>query len=313
MLELFSQTLAVTVPVFAMVLLGIVLKRIDWIDSAFIGTASLLVFKGCMPTLIFISLLKADTHAAIGFGLLSYFTLAMLASVGLALAWGIWRIPREDRGVYVQGAFRGNCGIVGLALAVSSYGDFGLALGGIFAAIVIVIYNVTSTVILAHYSADIRSSWRDNARGIATNPLILGVVLALPFAFFDIGLPDWLMRSAQLFADLTLPLALICIGGTLSLAAIAQASRIAVSASAMKLLGLPLVFTALAYALGFRGSELGVMFLYFGSPTAAASFVMARAYGANDKLAAAIIVLTTIAAAVTINLGMFVLSSIGAI
>jgi predicted permease len=75
----------------------------------------------------------------------------------------------------------------------------------------------------------------------------------------------------------------------------------------MKMIWLPLICTSVAWALGFRGAELGVLFLYFASPTAAASYVMARAAKGNHELAASIIVITTLVAALTTNLGIFVL------
>lgn len=37
---LFLQTLEVTLPVFAMVFIGLGLKRAGWIDAAFVSTAS---------------------------------------------------------------------------------------------------------------------------------------------------------------------------------------------------------------------------------------------------------------------------------
>lgn len=40
MLPLILQTLSVTAPVFAMLFLGVALKRLGWIDSAFVYTAS---------------------------------------------------------------------------------------------------------------------------------------------------------------------------------------------------------------------------------------------------------------------------------
>jgi len=109
----------------------------------------------------------------------------------------------------------------------------------------------------------------------------------------------------------TLPLALICIGGTLSLAALRKSGSMALSASLMKMIWLPLLATLGAWLLGFRGAELGILFLYFGAPTAAASFVMARAAEGNHELAAAIIVITTLMAAVTTNIGIFVLQAGG--
>ena len=45
MLAIFLQTLSITAPVFAMLFLGVLLKRINWIDDHFIHVASSLVFN----------------------------------------------------------------------------------------------------------------------------------------------------------------------------------------------------------------------------------------------------------------------------
>ncbi|MDP3365039.1 MAG: AEC family transporter, partial [Pseudomonas sp.] len=102
-------------------------------------------------------------------------------------------------------------------------------------------------------------------------------------------------------------LALICIGGTLSLASLRRSSGTAIGSGLMKMVWLPLLSTFGAWLFGFRGADLAILFLYFASPTAAASFVMARAVGANHELAAAIIVITTLVAVVTTNVGLLLL------
>lgn len=310
MSSLVVQTLGVTAPVFAMLFLGVVLKRIGWIDSAFIGSASTLVFKGSLPTLLFLSILQADLATALQPALILYFVLATIASFLLAWGWALWRCPQADRGVYVQGAFRGNNGIVGLALAGSLYGDYGLSLGSVLAGVVIIIYNTLSVVVLAIYSPSGNASLRSVCLSILRNPLIIGVAAAIPFAYWQVMLPDWLLTSAGYFAQLSLPLALICIGGTLSLNALHESSSTAISASLMKMLWLPLLATFGAWLWGFRGADLGILFLYFASPTAAASFVMARAVNSNYRLAATIIVITTLSSALTINAGLLLLSGL---
>ncbi|TCD22991.1 AEC family transporter [Pseudomonas sp. IC_126] len=311
MLSVAVQTLGVTAPVFVMLFIGIALKRLGWIDAAFIQTASALVFNATMPALLFISIIKADLDAALQPSLLIYYVIATVATFFLAWAWALWRCPSADRGVYVQGAFRGNNGIVGLALATSLYGDYGLSLGGVLAGVVILLYNSLSALILAIYSPGARASAGSILLSILRNPLIIGVTMAIPFAYWQIPLPDWLMTSGQYFAQMTLPLALICIGGTLSLSVLRESSGMAISASLMKMVWLPALATAGAWLVGFRGAELGILFLYFASPTASASFVMARAVNANHQLAAIIIVITTLIAALSINLGLLLLGWLG--
>ncbi|MCK9816398.1 AEC family transporter [Pseudomonas sp. MAFF 302046] len=307
MLAIFLATLSITAPVFAMLFLGVLLKRVGWINDNFIHTASALVFNVTMPALLFLGILHADLHSALKPGLLIYFAVATLVSFAGAWLWAIWRCPREDRGIYTQGAFRGNNGVIGLALAASMYGDYGISLGAILAALVILFYNTLSTIVLAVYSPVIKSDPWSIFKSVVSNPLIISVLSAAPFAYWQISLPGWLDSAGQDLAAMTLPLALICIGGTLSMAALRKSGSLALSSSLVKMVGLPVLATFGAWWCGFRGAELGILFLYFGSPTAAASFVMARAANGNHELAAAIIVITTLMAALTTNIGIFVL------
>ncbi len=287
------------------------LNRLRLIDAAFINTASTLVFRGTLPTLLFLGIVKADLDNALQPALLLYFVLATLGCFLLAWGWSLWRCPQADRGVYTQGAFRGNNGILGLALATAMYGDYGLSLGAVLGGVVILSYNTLSAIVLAIYSPEAKTDAWSLAKSVLSNPLIVGVLAAIPFAWWQIQLPDWLMVSAEYFAKMSLPLALICIGGTLTLASLRQGSGVAISSSLMKVLWLPLVATIGAWLWGFRDADLAILFLYFASPTAAASFVMAKAVGGNHQLAAAIIVITTLASVLTTNLGLLLLQWAG--
>lgn len=307
MLALFLQTLNITAPVFAMMFMGVLLRRINAINDSFIQTASALVFNVSMPALLFLGIYHADLEAAAKPSLLLYFTVATLASFGLAWLIAIWRCPREDRGIYAQGGFRGNNAVIGLALAASLYGDHGISIGAVLAGLVILLYNSLSAVVLAVYSPTIKSDPWSILKSILRNPLIISVLVAGVLAYAKVGLPNWLLTSGDYLAQMTLPLALICIGGTLSMASLRVSGRLALSASLVKMVWLPLAATLGAWLCGFRGAELGVLFLYLASPTAASSYVMARAANGNHQLAASIIVITTLMAAVTTNIGIFIL------
>jgi len=290
-----------------MVFMGVVLKRLGWVNGAFINTASALVFKATLPTLIFMSLIQADLDVALNVSLLVFFALATVGQLLLSWLWAWRRVPYSDRGVYIQGAFRGNCGIVGLALAAAMYGNYGLSAGGVLLGVVILTYNILSVIVLTAFHPDERLSWRPLLISIAKNPLILSVVLAIPFAAFAVPLPGWVLTSGEYFASLTLPLALICIGATLSVTSLRRGSQAAAGSSLLKMVVLPIVSTLAAWLIGFSGRELGLLFLFFASPTAAASFVMVKALGGNTALAANIVAITTLMASLTITLGVFAL------
>ncbi|MGN8159878.1 AEC family transporter [Salinisphaera sp. SWV1] len=310
---IFIHTLDVTLPVFALVFVGIAMRRIGWIDDRFVSAASKIVFKGSMPALIFVSIVGANLGDAIRPGMIAYFGLATVASFILIWLWAIWRVPEIQRGVYVQGAFRGNCGIVGLALAQNMYGDFGLSAGSILVGEVILIYNILAVIVLTWYQPSESADWRSITRGVATNPLILATLASVAVAASGIPMPKWVMTSGEYFAQLTLPLALICIGGALSVRALYDARGIAFSASAIKMTILPGAAVIGGWLLGYPPRELGLMFVYFACPTAAASFIMVEAMGGDARLAANIVALTTLAASVTMTTGVFVLRVAGII
>ncbi|MFF7707044.1 AEC family transporter [Pseudomonas sp. NPDC007930] len=313
MLQLFLQTLNITLPVFSMLALGWVLKRVGWIDDGFIRVTSALVFNLTMPCLLFLGIVHADFATSFKPGIALYFTLASVLSFALIWWYATLRVPLADRGVFVQGAFRGNNGVIGLALAASMYGTYGISLGSILAGLVIVCYNALSVVVLSVYTPGMKSDPWSVLVNIVRNPLIISVLVAIPFALTGWRLPAWIEQSGQSLANMSLPLGLICIGGSLSLAALRESSRTAIESSVAKMVILPVLGTFGAWLCGYRGADLGILFLYFGAPTASVSYVMVRAAGGNYQLAAAIVVITTVAAAVTTNIGIFLLQWAGVI
>lgn len=310
-LDIVFQILAITGPVFIMVIVGWCLKRFAIIDDAFISTASNLTYRITMPLLLFIGIVKADLNTALQPKLILYFSLATVLGCTVAWVWAIKRIPVADRGVYVQGAFRGNCGVVALALAVNQFGDYGLSIGSVLSGLVIILFNVLSTIVLSVYSPVFTFNVRSIIKELLQNPLIISVLIGLMVSYANLAPPTWFMVSGEYLASMTLPIALICIGGTLSLSALVSSGGPALSASLFKLVFIPVVFTVIGWLIGFEGRELGVLFLFLAAPTAAVSYVMAKAAGGDARFAANIIALSTALSIVTISAGLYGLTALG--
>ena len=278
---------SITLPVFSLVFIGIWLKWRNKIDDDFTVKSSYIVFNLALPVLMFAAIVRTDI-AQIGNPRLIIFALAM-ALLSFAFLWFGSRTfiaDRKNLGVFVQGCFRSNLGILGLAFCVTTLS----------------IYALTHAA-----SEDSTLNGWLLLKGVITNPLIVAILLALPFAYWQVSLPDVIMRSIDYLAAMTLPLALICIGGSLSVQALKQTQRLSWAAVIIKLLLMPVVVAVLAYFIGFRGVELGCLILMFGSPTAAASFVMVRSIGGNHTLAANIIALTTLISLFSISIAIYLL------
>ncbi|GAA0792517.1 AEC family transporter [Marinobacterium sediminicola] len=318
-MNLYLQTLGYTAnivaPIFFILFLGYLLRRSRLIDDAFVATGSKLVFVVTLPALVFMSIARMDFHAVFNPHQLGYVMVGILIS--FALIWWLaarWIKAPEDLGVFVQGAFRSNYGIIGLAVSFNLFGDAGLAQASLLLALVIPLFNVLSILCLSipmQRSESMKLS--RTLLEILKNPLILAVLFALPVSWFGIQLPQVVAKTGTYFANLTLPLALLTIGASLNLKSLHDTSAQAFWATALKLVILPVVLTFGAWLYGFSGEELAILMVLFGCPTAAASFVMARAMGGNAQLAANIVLTTTLGSVLTLSAGIYLLRLIGMI
>lgn len=165
--------LVVTGPIMLVLTLGALLARWRIITDAFIDAGSKLVFNVTLPALLFITISRTDFAQTANinlilvglFGTLGMFLLAEMLA-------GILVTPSADRGVVVQGSYRANMGIVGLAYAVNAYGDVGLAASSLYLGLVTILYNILAVLTLNRSLKRHRSIW-EAVKGISRNPLII--------------------------------------------------------------------------------------------------------------------------------------------
>jgi len=302
-LAALDYTLSVTGPVFIIVFIGLFLKNKGYIDGHFVGQASALVFNICLPVLIFLSMIDNDLHLVDQLPLVWFCIGAAVVSFVLFWRLSEFWVPHVDRGVAVQGAFRSNLGIVGIALCAKAFGGDGLAVGAVILAVVTPVYNILSVYALNRSLHEGRAvPWGKTIRDIARNPLIIAIFLGFFCAWLDFKLPKVMYDTGQYLARMTLPLALIAIGGSLSLQELKHTSALSFQAVFAKLFIVPIGVGVAAYLWGFSGVAIGCILLMFSSPTAAASFVMVRAMGGNHVLASNIIAMSTLLSAFSISL-----------
>ncbi|MGI2101155.1 AEC family transporter [Shewanella oncorhynchi] len=307
---LFSAS--ITGPICLMLALGVILKRTQIINENFIDVASRLVFNVTLPALLFLSIISSNHDLAssaplIGYGLAANFLFFILSTY----ATGRLFPKHKDQGVIIQGGFRANTAIIGLAYVSNAYGSSGVALAAVYVASMTLLYNIQAVICLSPKGEE--SSQRAFGMIIKTitkNPLIIAIMAGILFYLLAIPVPKMVLDAGQYFANMTLPLALLCTGGSLDVGSLKHEKHTTWFSTALKLIFAPLFITIGALLLGYRGIELALVFLMSSAPTAAASYVMARAMGGNAPLAANIIALTTVCSLITCTLGIFILSTL---
>ncbi|MDP2591962.1 AEC family transporter [Vibrio lentus] len=309
--EQFAFSASVTGPICLMLFLGVMLKRIGLINDNFIDVASKVVFQVTLPAMLFLSIVQSNhnfsaSSALVAFGVIANFVFFLFTIFSTKLVFK----GSKDQGVIVQGGFRANTAIIGLAYVANIYGNQGVALAAIYVASLTVLYNIQAVIALTPKGKDTGAkAIKVIAKSITKNPLIIAIFLAVVFYALSIPIPKMVTDAGQYFANMTLPLALLCTGGSLDISSLKQEKLSTWFASSYKLIASPLLITLAAWYLGFEGLDLGLIFLMSAAPTAAASYVMARAMGGNSTLAANIIALTTVVSLITCTLGIFALTA----
>lgn len=303
-------TANIVAPVFLIIAVGYFAKRSKIINEVFVDVTSKFVFQISLPVFIFLKISILDLSQVFEIKQITYIYAGTI--IPYILIW-IGTIPfiknPKDKSSFIQGAFRGNYAIVGLALISNLFGNDALGKATLILAFLLPLYNVLAVIVLIVPKHQGKINFKSIFLEILFNPLILAVIFALPISYLKIKLPEMFISTGTFLADLALPLALIGIGGSLNIENLKRASNLAFSSSIIKIVILPIVFTTIAFLLGYRNDDLGIMFILFACPTAIASFVMADAMGANSKLAGNIIMITTLGSVFTIAIGILLLKS----
>lgn len=291
----------ITGPILVLLALGWALRRIELIDGHFVAKANALVFNVALPGLLFFSLATASLDRvfdpvliAVGLGGTLLLILFLLL-VGRLL-------PVDQRGVFVQGSYRGNLAILGVALAVATYGETVLPMVAMYIAFVTTAYNIVAVWVLDSNGA---------LRQIVRNPIILGIMGGALYAVIGLPMPTFLARSGDYLAGMALPVALLCIGASLDMTSLRSHGRAITLATFFKLIVSPALLVGLGLAAGLRDERLGVLFFLAASPTASASYIMARQMTAHGPLAAEIIAVTTALGVISYTAGLALLRGAG--
>lgn len=306
-------SLNATAPVFIMMLLGMLFRRLGWMDGELAGKLNRFVFRVPLPLLVFSDLATVDIAQAWDTGFVLFCFAATALSI--ALAWGLsylWK-DRSIQGEFIQGAYRSSAALLGVALIQNIYGNSGMAPMMIIGSVPL--YNIAAVVVLSLYGAERhgldREAARRTAKGIVTNPILLGILAGVAWAALRIPMPSILCKTVSSLSGTATPLGLMAMGAGFDFKAAAGRLKPAATAAFMKLVGFCVLFLPLAAALGFRREELVAILIMLGSATTVSGYVMAKSMGHEGVLSASVVMLTTLLSAFTITGWIWLLRALG--
>ena len=292
MMQELLVTMDIMLPLLLMLAIGWMLGRVGMIPDNVASRMNQLVFRVFLPVLLFNNIRTLNIDEAPGLGFAAYCFFGVL--IIFLLAWFI--VPRFEHdprkvGVMVQGIFRSNFAILGVALMTAMYGQSGNAAVTLGLPLVVPLNNILAVVAL---SSDGKTDLRALVKNVVTNPLIIAAALGGVMLLLKPPVPAVVDNVCNQLANLASPVSLLVLGASLKWQGVKDNKQQLIWTVLLKQLVIPVVMVGLAALLGFHHEELAVMVILFGAPSAISSYPMAQAMGKDGTLAASQLVLTTV-------------------
>lgn len=311
----FIFSVNVTLPIFLIILLGYILRRINFLNEEFVRVINRYVFVIALPVMLFRDIAGTDVREDMN---IKFFLFCLFVTILMfGLVWLIARIGLRDKsmvGAFAQAGARGSAAILGVAFVENICGDIGMTPLMIVAAVPF--FNILSVVILVFHANDETKDYgkiKSACINIAKNPIIIGILLGLLASLVHLKLPVIPDRTLHYIAQTATPMALLAVGAGFDTKQAIARLKPAVGATLIKLIGLPAVFLPIAYAMGFESSEMVAILIMLASPTTVSCYIMAKNMKNDDILTSNVIVLTTLLSSVTLTAWIFILKTLGCI
>ena len=308
-------SLNATIPIFLMMVLGVFFRKTGLLKENMINGLNQFVFKATLPVLLFGDLAKQDFAEAWNGKFVAFCFVVTLVSISLVALMSMALKDKSQRGEFIQGAYRSSAAILGIAFITNIYGNSGMAPLMIIGSVPL--YNIMAVVVLSFTKPGQNGMSpeliKKTLKGIATNPIILGILAGALWSVLRLPMPTILTKTVSSLGGLTTPLGLMAMGAAFNWSEAKSGMGPAFAASFMKLIGLCTLFLPVAVLLGFREAELIAILVMLGSSTTVSSYVMARNMGHKGVLSASIVAITTLGSAFTLTFWLYVLKTLALI
>lgn len=303
-------------PVFFVVAIGVVLRRYRFLDGGFIDAANSLVYYILLPALLFHEIGTTDFRQAFRGSLVAGGYIATIATCLLAVAASrVLRLRPSETGSFLQGSFRANLAYVGLPIVFNATGPAGLRKAGILLGLLVPLLNGLSIVVLLAPHGGGRGEGAAATasrvgRQIVLNPIILSCLAGIAWSVLKLPLPGMIDRTLRALTPATLPLSLLCLGGSFSFERARKGFGVAALAAFLKVVVLTGTGIAVYRWMGVSGEDLRIGAILLGCPTAVITYVMAARLRGDTDLAGTIVIVSTAASAATITGWLFLLETL---
>ena len=308
-------SLNATVPIFLMMILGLFFNKIGWMDEKFANKMNKFVFRVPLPVLLFGDLAVVDIKEAWDTKFVIFCFIITLISITIAIGISCLLKDRSIQGEFIQGAYRSSAALLGIAFIQNIYGNTRQAPLMIIGSVPL--YNVMAVITLSLFAPG--GGKLDTAKlirtlkGIATNPIILGILTGMVWSLLHLPMPTILNTAVDNLGKTATPLGLMAMGGALKFGKAFARPKPLIACSFLKLVGYEAVFLPLAVLLGFSHDMLVAIIIMLGSATTVSCYIMAKNMDYDGDFTSGVVMTTTLLSSFTMTIWLYICKSLGLI
>lgn len=302
-----------TVPVFLLMVLGLIFLKMGLFTDEFTKTMNNFVFKVALPVLVFQDLSQQDFISVWDGKYVVFCFVATFLSIMIAIAISFFLKDKNIQGEFAQASYRSSAALLGIGFIQNIYGNSGMAPLMIIGTVPL--YNIMAVVILSFLKPGRGKMDKKlvikTFKGIVTNPIIIGIAVGMAWSLLRIPQPNIMTKTVRYVSNLATPLGLMALGASFDYKKAFLNIKPAICASTLKLVMFCAIFLPVAVKLGFTYDKLVAILVMLGSPTTVSCFVMAKSMGHDGTLSSSTVMMTTFLSAFTLTLWLYVLRVLG--
>ncbi|MBL8559860.1 MAG: AEC family transporter [Hyphomonadaceae bacterium] len=293
-----DKVIAALAPVFLLILLGWAVRAARLLPMEAIGAVNRFGYFVLYPAFLFTTISSASLGSPDALPFLGGVILAFLIVCALTLSLrGFFQNGPAYTSVF-QGATRWN-GFAILAAAGDIWGPLGRPYIALAFGPAVLMLNIISVAVLARWGETRIVSWRAIVAQVFGNPLVVACIVGLAALLLGVPRMGAFSDALQLLGQAAMPVALICVGAGIDLGAARSGHSKVTLATMIKLAVAPVIFYFAVRAVGGGPLAAAIAAGIGSTPTAAASYTLAREMGGDARLMAAIVSVTTLISFVT--------------
>jgi len=302
-------TLNALFPIFVLICLGKSLRHFGYTSKSFLDTSDKLIYYIFFPVLLFWKIGGSSQAGGFDVHFIMATLLALVIGIAVSLLFIIFGpVSSFQAGSFAQSCYRFNT-YIGVAVVLNSLGETGIAYFGILIALLIPVINVCAVSTLIWFSEQQPGSENKSVvilRSLVANPLIIGCMLGLIYARTFNTFPTFIDNALQMMSMVTLPMALLSIGGALTFKGMSRNINLSLVAAFCKLVILPVSGYLIYQFAGVEGVPFKVGMLFLCLPTSTALYVLSSQLNSDTELASSAIVVSTIFSFLSLSVALVV-------